>query len=181
MCLFRAVKYDAQIYTNNKSELGARSEPRRVAAYGHGEPGAGASGTEDRVGSSESGSLSTTERSGPHHWPRDCDVNTLSPNGLHVLANDLQVPRPHVAEIGSGDEYLAGEAEGEGCLILESDGEEQRPVLNGMADVVYNPVVDFDIALAKVLAVFPDTLVSLPAFLVGDRGNGRAPDRKSVV
>src|SRR5208337_3631084 len=125
---------------------------------------------------SESGGPSTTARSGPQHRPRDCDVNTLSPNGLHVLANDLQVPGPHVAEIGSGDEHLATETEGEVRLVLEDDGEEQRPVLNGMADVVYNPAVDFDIALAKLLAALLDTLVNLPVFLVGDRSNGRAPD-----
>jgi hypothetical protein len=34
----------------------------------------------------------------------------LPQNGLHVLANDLQVPGPRVAEVGSDDEHLAGEA-----------------------------------------------------------------------
>ena len=89
---------------------------------------------------------------------------SLAQNRLHVLANDLQVPGPHVAEIGSGDEHLAGEAEGEVRLVLESDGEEQRPVFNGMADVVYDPAVDLGIALAKLLLALLETLIKSPCF-----------------
>ena len=84
---------------------------------------------------------------------------SLTQNRLHVLANHLQVSGSHVGEIGSDDEHLAGEAEGEVCLVLERDTEEERSVLDGMADVVYDLAVDFGIALAKLLPAFPDAFV----------------------
>ena len=58
--------------------------------------------------------------------------------GREVQAIDAQliaqkaVPGPHVGEIGSDDEHLAGEAEGEVRLVLEGDTEEERSVLDGM-------------------------------------------------
>src|SRR6266567_2338421 len=101
---------------------------------------------------------------------------SLAQNRLHVLANHLQVPGMHVSKISSNDEHLAGEAEREVRLVPEGDTEEERSVLNGMADVVYDLAVDLGIALAKLLPAFPDAFIDLPAFLVGNRGDGRAPD-----
>jgi len=101
---------------------------------------------------------------------------SLAQNRLHVLANHLQVSGTHVSKISSNDEHLAGEAEREVRLVREGDTEEERSVLNGMADVVYDLAVDLGIALAKLLPAFPDAFIDLPAFLVGNRGNGRAPD-----
>lgn len=65
-------------------------------------------------------------------------MNALPQDGLQVLANHLQVSGPHLGKIGSDDEHLAGEAEGEVRLVLESDTEEERSVLDGIADVVYD-------------------------------------------
>ncbi len=100
---------------------------------------------------------------------------SLAQNRLRVLANHLQVPGTHVSKISSNDEHLAGEAEGEVRLVPEGDTEEERSVLNGMADVVYDFAVDLGIALAKLLPAFPDALIDLPALLVGNRSNGPAP------
>ena len=84
---------------------------------------------------------------------------SLPPNRLHVLANDLQVPGLHVAEVGSYDEHLAGEAKREVRLVLEADTEVERSVLNGMADEVYDLAVDFGIALAELFLALLDALV----------------------
>jgi hypothetical protein len=79
---------------------------------------------------------------------------SLAENRLHVLANHLQVPGTHVSKISSNDEHLAGEAEREVRLVPEGDTEEERSVLNGMADVVYDLAVDLGIALAKLTRRF---------------------------
>jgi hypothetical protein len=140
-------QYDAQIYTNNRSELAhdlSRDVSQPTATGQEIEP----AGQKIRAGCSESGSPRTTARSGPQHRPRDRDVNTLSPNGLHVLAHDLQVSGPGVPEIGSDDEYLAGETEGQVGLILEDHVDEQCSIFNGMANIIHDPAVNFGIAFA---------------------------------
>ena len=58
-------------------------------------------------------------------------------------------------------------------LVFERDAEEKRSVLDGMADIVYGPAVDFGIALAQPLPAFVIALVNLPALLSGDRCDGQ--------
>src|SRR5208283_2396608 len=101
---------------------------------------------------------------------------SLAQNRLHVLANHLQVPGTHVSKISSNDEHLAGEAEGEVRLVLEGDAEKERSIVDGMADVVYDLAVDLGIAFAKLLPVLADALIDPPAFLGGNRSDGRTPD-----
>src|SRR5208282_5394049 len=104
-----------------------------------------------------------------------CEI-ALPHDGLHILANDLQVSGPHVAEVGSGDEHFAGETKGEVRLVFESDSEEQRSVRNGIADEVYRPAVNFGIALAELLFALLNAPVKFFALLWSDASDGRVPD-----
>src|SRR4030088_582361 len=49
-----------------------------------------------------------------------------------------------------------------------------------MADVVYDLAVDLGIAFAKLLPALPDALIDLPAFLGGNRSDGRVPDPHDI-
>ena len=72
----------------------------------------------------------------------------LPQNWLDVLPNNLQVPSPGIAKIGSRYEHLAAETERKVCFVLENDREEQRPIVYGVADVVHSPAMNFRITLA---------------------------------
>jgi len=61
---------------------------------------------------------------------------SLPRNRLHVLANDVVVARLPIAEIGSHDKHVAGEAEREQSFILETDIHAKNPFVDGMADVI---------------------------------------------
>jgi len=87
---------------------------------------------------------------------------SLAQNRLHVLANHLQVSGTHVSKISSNDEHLAGEAEGEVRLVLEGDAEEERSIVDGMANVVYDLAVDLGIALAKLFLRILGKTISVP-------------------
>ena len=99
---------------------------------------AATSSAEDRIIRAEpgaSGGGTSTE-----HWTLALPLHR---NRLHVLANDVVVPGLPIADVGPNDEYLAGEAEREDGLVLETDVHAECSIVDGMADVIHNLAAHF--------------------------------------
>ena len=73
----------------------------------------------------------------------------LSWNGLHVLADDVEVSTSPITEFSSNGEHIAGIADAKARLVSESDGEVQRSVVDGMSDEVHYLAMDFGIFPAQ--------------------------------
>lgn len=97
---------------------------------------------------------------------------SLPRNRLHVLANDVVVARPPIAEIGSHDKHVASEAEREKSFILERDIHAKNSVVDGMADVIDDLASYLGVLPAPHAQTFIHEFVQLPPLLGGYRGYG---------
>jgi hypothetical protein len=68
---------------------------------------------------------------------------------LYVLANDVEVSALPIADFGSNYEHVTGIAKAKARLVPETDGEVQRPVVDGVSNEIHDLAVDFGILPAQ--------------------------------
>jgi hypothetical protein len=82
-------------------------------------------------------------------------------NRLHVVANDVVVAGLPIAEIGSNDKHLAGNADREQSCILDTDIHAKDSVVDRVADVVDNLASYFGVLSAPHAQTFLHEFVQL--------------------
>ena len=99
---------------------------------------------------------------------------SLPRNRLHVFANHLVVTSSHIADVRPNDEHVAGIPERKVCLVLKTDSDVQRTVLNRVRNKVHYLPVNLGIFPAVSVVAFFDRLFDFFVFPRTDRCYRRA-------
>src|SRR6266403_2531805 len=102
-------------------------------------------------------------------------VKSLSRNRLHVFSDHLEITGLEVAKICADNEHVAGVAEREVRLVLETHTEIERAVFDGMGDKVHDLAMNLRISPSETVALLLDRLVEFPPLLRRNRGQRRVP------
>src|SRR5580692_3133774 len=96
----------------------------------------------------------------------------LPRNGPHVLADDVEVSTPPIADFSSYGDHIAGIADAKASLVRETDGEIQRSVVDGMSDEVHHLAMDFGVFPTQPLLPLLAASFHFSAFLRSHRCHG---------
>src|SRR6267142_833113 len=93
----------------------------------------------------------------------------LSRNRPHVFSDHLEITGLEAAKVSANNEHVARVSKREVRLVLETHGEIERPVFDGMGDKVHDLAMNFRVSPPKTVVLLLDSPLQPPVFCRADR------------